>query len=256
MPTKGLSPRPKQQQEFMRGKSLPPLLLFNFLDDIDLKLLYRIYDDISIATDHHDKAVSKHQIRFVKDKFLEEMTEWVAYKFGSLLGQYTIDRIFGSTSESPTQIHVDATNVEGELPPYRNIMIPISVNNTIDDETEWSKCSTVYFDQLFYARSGKALFKKGYRSENAREDIEVYDYSTLDNLRQAEFPLVFYKDYLTHLPYAHLEGLSVAANCSWQPRSPILFDRNRLHTSNNYLIKGVTTKRFVCIFTNHTETGL
>lgn len=249
-----LNKRSEKQKEFLRQHISPTQVLYNHLDKCDRDLLLNIYEQ-PLETGHKDFAVSKHQIRFAKGSLRKELDAWVSEKFGEYLGDYVVDRIFGSTSESPTQIHTDSINVETDLPPHKNIMIPLSINGHIDRTSDWDGCQTIYFDQVWLERCGRSLFKHGYRSENLRENIEVYDYSGLDNLTDKQFPSEPYMQYLTHIPYAHCSGLSVETIAQWEPFAPVLFDRNRLHTANNYLINGVTWKRFVCIFTNHAISG-
>ncbi|NJO60974.1 MAG: hypothetical protein HC836_22770 [Richelia sp. RM2_1_2] len=250
MEIKNLSKRSEEQKIFLRKHITDPVFLENYLDAADLTLLQSIYTQ-PIDTTHHDSAVSKHQIRFAKGSLRSELDHWVNEKFGKFLGNYTVDRIFGSTSESPTQIHTDSINIEDEAAPHKNIMIPLSVNGHTNMHKDWNGCQTIYFDQVWLERCGRSLFKKGYKSDNAREDIEVFDYSALDNVSNSIFPIDFYIKYLTHIPYAHCVGLSPLFIANWMLGSPVLFDRNRLHTSNNYTITGVKWKRFVCVFTNH-----
>lgn len=252
MEQKNLKPRTELQKEFLKKHISEPIYLSNYLDKHDIKLLHKIYDQ-PLEENHQDTAVSKHQIRFAKGSLRNELDGWVHEKFGKYLGNYVIDRIFGSTSESPTQIHTDSINIEDELPPHKNIMIPISVNGHNEFTQDWLGCQTIYFDQIWLERCGRSLFKKGYRAESAREDIEVYDYSKLLNVTEEKFPVEIYIKYLTHLPYAHCMGLSPMFIAEWRPNSPILFDRNRLHTSNNYIINNVKWKRFICVFTNHAD---
>lgn len=246
--------RSKQQKQFLRKFINNPCFLKNCFDKKELNLLNSVYDQ-QIEEQHNDIAVKIHQVRFATGILKDELSALIKEKFSHLLGDYVIDRISGMTSDTPNQIHTDTINVETDLPPHKNIMIPISVNGAFEQTKHWAACYTVYFNQVWLHRAGKAIFRAGYRPEASRSEMEVYDYKNLDNLAYTKFSLDFYEKYLSHLPYAHCKNLSPLSTFQWEPNSAIIFDRNRLHTSNNYIIKNVKWKRFICVFTNHATSG-
>lgn len=245
--------RSEQQKAFLRQYISDPVAIANCFDSAEISLLSEIYNQTT--EDHSDIAVQIHKVKFAKGTLKEEITSLINEKFSHLLGNYVIDRISGMTSDTPNQIHTDTINIENNQPPHKNIMIPIDVNGKAEHTNDWAACQTIYFKQVWLHRCGKAIFKHGYRPDHMRLENEVYDYSNLDNTTFANFPIDFYQKYLSHLPYAHCTSLSPLSTFQWKPKSAILFDRNRLHTSNNYIINGVKWKRFICVFTNHATSG-
>ena len=54
--------------------------------------------------------------------------------------------------------------------------------------------------------------------------------------------------YFSHVPYEHLEGLTIDAVHRWQPRSLFYWDNTALHCADNFLSKEIKTKRSLMIF--------
>lgn len=80
--------------------------------------------------------------------------------------------------------------------------------------------------------------------ENALEYI-----STLSSFSPSKIDQATYDKHLTHLPYYHKDKLSIDAIFPWKKGSLLMFDRNRLHCSDNFLARGLTSKRGFVIWT-------
>ena len=80
--------------------------------------------------------------------------------------------------------------------------------------------------------------------ENALEYIK-----TLPSLSPPLIDETTYDEYLTHLPHYHKNKLSIETIFPWKKGSLLIFDRNRLHCSDNFLARGLTSKRGFVIWT-------
>lgn len=80
--------------------------------------------------------------------------------------------------------------------------------------------------------------------ENALKYIE-----TLPSLSPPKIDQETYDKYLTHLPHYHKDKLSIDTIFPWKKGSLLIFDRNRLHCSDNFLARGLISKRGFVIWT-------
>ena len=59
-----------------------------------------------------------------------------------------------------------------------------------------------------------------------------------------------YDLYLTHQPYEDCDGLEIDAALSWEPGSLLVWDRVRIHSSDNFLLNGIDNKTCIALFTS------
>ena len=59
-----------------------------------------------------------------------------------------------------------------------------------------------------------------------------------------------WKNYLSHVPYEHLEGLEIDKIYKWKPGSAIIWDANQLHCADNFLARKIKTKLSIIAMTN------
>ena len=58
-----------------------------------------------------------------------------------------------------------------------------------------------------------------------------------------------WQKYFSHMPYDHLEGLTIDGIHHWRPRSLFFWDNTALHCADNFLGAGIKTKRSLMLFT-------
>ena len=58
-----------------------------------------------------------------------------------------------------------------------------------------------------------------------------------------------HKEYLNHIPYKALHGLTVEEIVRWQPGDAITFDMGKLHSGTNFIEHGIDYKIGYSIFT-------
>jgi hypothetical protein len=144
-------------------------------------------------------------------------------------------------TDRPHVIHND-DDLEYKLP-YKAFNIPLYVDG--DD----SQTKLIMFNQFYYYGPGK-FFKNDKKNRPVYYNIPITDYTNVDGLEEnKKIDIKFYKEYLSHLKLDWLEGLSVNSVLDWQVGNLLEFDSTRLHSSNNWLDKGIKYKIGLTIFT-------
>ncbi len=138
----------------------------------------------------------------------------------------------------PYIVHTDGP-VQNDVKAYYNIVIPLEVFG--------QSAHTVTFNQRFIG-PGQA-FVKG----TSNDSLEVFgltkNYSLVDGLSDQKFDEKILTDYLDHVDFDSLTGLSVENIIVWNPGDIILFDRYRLHCSSSFKKFDVQSKRSIVIAT-------
>ena len=122
---------------------------------------------------------------------------------------------------------------------FKTVVIPLEISKPTN---------FVVFDQ--YYLDGPVKCFRGY--ENVPETYynkSLTDYSDIVNFTDEPFNEAIYKEYLTHVPYEALHGLTVEAIVRWQPGDAITFDMGKLHSAVNFKEHGIDYKIGYSIFT-------
>jgi len=108
-------------------------------------------------------------------------------------------------------------------------------------------------------QSGKQIEKNGGTFNITPEFIdqiksligkERYNVMTNEHIINDEpFDEESYEKLLSHIPYNYLKSLKIAKIFDWNPGSALVWNRTKLHTSNNYIKDGVKEKLGLAIFT-------
>lgn len=94
-------------------------------------------------------------------------------------------------------------------------------------------------DKLFKKKIIQILKKKSY-NVTTNQHIK----------KNQKFNLKYYKKYLSHQSIDDFKGLTIDLNYKWKPGEALIWDRTRIHSSDNYLINGVKKKLAIAIFFN------
>ncbi len=84
--------------------------------------------------------------------------------------------------------------------------------------------------------------------------LKIKRYNQITNKhinKRKKFDYEFYKKYLSHQPYKDYYGLEVDLNYKWNLGDMLVWDRTKIHTSDNYLLKGAKKKMALAIFFSH-----
>ena len=147
---------------------------------------------------------------------------------------------FGSFlhEETPWALHSDYYQVSdaGDVNPYMAFLIPLSVNNDMD---QVGKTSTVVFNE-------EDIYVNDPSDECKSWSEELWK----DNRTKKENNAVALKEgLLSHLPVEDLECLTVKTIANWQLGSLIYWGERYLHCSDNFVANGATSKQALVIHT-------
>ena len=140
--------------------------------------------------------------------------------------------------EKPHIIHNDDYH-EKVYDIFKTVVIPLEISKPTN---------FVVFDQ--YYLDGPVKCFRGY--ENVPETYYnkiLTDYSDIVGYTDKPFNKQIYNEYLTHIPYDALHGLTVESIVRWQPGDAITFDMGKLHSAVDFISQGIDYKIGYSIFT-------
>ena len=140
--------------------------------------------------------------------------------------------------EKPHIIHNDDYH-EKVYDIFKTVVIPLEISKPTN---------FVVFDQ--YYLDGPVKCFRGY--ENVPETYYnkiLTDYSDIVGYTDKPFNKQIYNEYLTHIPYDALHGLTVESIVRWQPGDAITFDMGKLHSAVDFISHGIDYKIGYSIFT-------
>lgn len=175
---------------------------------------------------------------------------WLKTKLDAVLPNWKLDFFALQETIQPWKIHADIRWYPDKLP-YKVIIIPLDVvpESGPTDPKQWPDTFTVAFHQMNFmsaatndnsSRHGndQKLWKRPIENPNVEGRIEGFhvDQST-------------WQKHFTHFDYDHLEGLTIDAMHLWRPGSMLWHDNAALHCADNWLNKGIQTKKCLMVFT-------
>jgi len=197
----------------------------NILSSAEIQALldyHYIKDD---RTDSRDTVTSKHP-RWDTDNWPQHIIERVCKLV--LEKSYSVEEVIFNESTISFQIHADSGYNNNLV--YKGIIIPL----------ECTKGSTVFFNNYWYGDGAK--FVRGQdpfenivdqEKQLSSKDQRVTNYIDIINFNNKSFDPKLYQQYLTHIPYDNLHGLTIDTIARWKAGDVIVFDRNQLHCASN-----------------------
>lgn len=156
-----------------------------------------------------------------------------------LIGEDNI--VWGSNifrAEYPHIVHNDDYH-EKVYDIFKTVVIPLEISKPTN---------FVVFDQ--YYLDGPVKCFKGYENvPDSYYNKSLTDYSDIVNITDKPFNKKIYNEYLTHVPYESLHGLTVESIVRWQPGDAITFDMGKLHSATNFKQHNIDYKVGYSIFT-------
>ena len=122
---------------------------------------------------------------------------------------------------------------------FKTVVIPLEISKPTN---------FIVFDQ--YYLDGPIKCFRGYpKVPESFYNKSLTDYSNIEGFTDIPFNKEIYNEYLTHIPYEALHGLTVEAIVRWQPGDAITFDMGKLHSAVNFNAQGIDYKIGYSIFT-------
>jgi hypothetical protein len=190
-------------------------------------------------TEHIKKSTGPVVMNYSPDRDgYEEWFEPVQKFVNNLIGESLVAASNIFKVEKPHMVHND-DYYEKIYDIYKTVVIPLEISKPTN---------FIVFDQ-YYLDGPIKCFKGFPKLPETYYNKPLTDYSDIVNITNEPFNKKIYNEYLTHLPYESLHGLTVESIVRWQPGDAITFDMGKLHSATNFKAQNIDYKIGYSIFT-------
>ena len=178
---------------------------------------------------------------------------WLWEKIHTMFPQDKLDFFAVQEGINPWKIHADIRWYADRVP-HRVFLLPMDVEPMSGNVNvnQWPETHTITFNQRnFLSRWDADKIDKGAQYGNDQsgwkrpiEDVQIE--GLVDGYHVDHDT---WQKYFSHVPYNHLEGLTVDCINLWQPRAMMHWDNTALHCADDFLGHGIRTKRCFMVFT-------
>lgn len=219
--------------------------LKNWITDDELFALRRMFD--TIEWPEHG-TTSKYAGASYSDPLGKPVQEIFEDKLHQTIGDHQLDFFAFQEAINPWKIHADLRWYSDKIP-HKVVLVPLDVISNTDFDG-WADTYSIAFDQRNYLRKPAGT---GDREGNVDQDwVRPYDDQQVE---QCDLGYCIdqetHKKYFSHMPYVHLEGLTINNIFRWSPGDAVVWDQSQLHCADNFLANNISTKYSLIFFTNH-----
>ena len=229
----------------MQSTDSDTIIVDNFITGEQLKEL-RSYID-SIEYPEHGKTSKYAGSAYEHPPYGPRIKELLYEKLIEHIGEHQLDFFAWQEAIQPWKIHADLRWYADKIP-HKVILIPLDV---ISDKEDWNDTYSITFKQRNYLRNNPNtdIGKKG-NSDQKNWKRAIDNLNTEGCINGYSIDEDTWKNYLSHVPYEHLEGLEIDKIYKWKPGSAIIWDANQLHCADNFLARKIKTKLSIIAMTN------
>tara|TARA_B100000214_G_C23935300_1_gene612841 strand:+ start:396 stop:1160 length:765 start_codon:yes stop_codon:yes gene_type:complete len=238
-----------EQVEQIRSKDSPSEYKAEFLTTKEFETLRKLCMTIRDWPEHG--SVSKYKGQnydegigpMVKNILHEKLLQWI--------GPHQLDFFAWQEAITPWKIHPDIRWHQDRLP-YKMILIPLDVEPTSGpvDTNQWPETYTIAFKQRDYLE-GHTNTGTGSDGNDQSEWTRVADGKHVHNLVEGyQISKEEHQKYFSHVPYDHLERLSIDAVHRWIPGCAFYWDNDQMHCADDFISNNIRTKRSLLVCTN------
>jgi len=229
----------------MQSTDSDTIIVDNFITGEQLKEL-RSYID-SIEYPEHGKTSKYAGSAYEHPPYGPRIKELIHEKLLEHIGEHQLDFFAWQEAILPWKIHADLRWYADKIP-HKVILIPLDV---ISDKEGWDDTHSITFKQRNYLRNNPNtdIGKKG-NSDQKSWKRAIDNLNTEGCINGYSIDEDTWKNYLSHVPYEHLEGLEIDKIYKWKPGSAIIWDANQLHCADNFLARKIKTKLSIIAMTN------
>jgi hypothetical protein len=236
--------RTQEEKDIIVKNLSDPIAVENFLTSEEISHLKEIYKSTE-KIQKNTGPITSVDIKglFKTDPVLKNIFSRIKEK----IGECEIYTSFFFYVETPHLIHNDDDKT-GPIP-YKGIAFPLELT-FVNEESRNNYPFLCFFDQ-YYLEGPAKFFGGTTKTIPTYYNIQVYEYSDVQNKSNLPFDLNLYKKYFTHLQPMWLQGLSLKKALPWIPGSALMFDCARLHCASDFRNQGIKSKLGLSIFTKH-----
>lgn len=231
----------------MQSTDTPTIVIDNFLSQEEVVELRNIIDTIEYP--EHGKTSKYSGSAYEHEPHGPRIKQILDDKMKKVLGEYNLDFFVWQEAIKPWKIHADLRWYADKIP-HKLMLIPLAV---IDDNSSWADTYTITFKQRNYLRSyGKKEFPQESKRGNndSKNWIRPIDHPNVEGCVEGySIDKDTWQEYLSHMPYEHVEGLEIDRIYKWTAGSAILWDADQLHCADNFQARNIKTKLSMVIHT-------
>lgn len=239
-----------KQEALLRSSAGKSQYIENFLTDKEFAICRQIVMNTKTWPEHGQ--VSKYW-GFDFNSGGGPMLTWLKNKIDDILPNWQLDFLAVQEAINPWKIHADIRWYADKIP-YKVILMPMDVEPTAGPvgPTEWPETYTIAFNQRNYLsqwtdKESQVYGKTGNDQSNWVRPCENIKYENLETGYHISEQV--WQTHFSHMPYDHLEGLTIDCMHQWKPKSLFYWDNTALHCADNFLAKDIKTKRCLMMFT-------
>lgn len=198
----------------------------DILNQQDIAVLLDYSNTVDDRSDIRETVSSKHP-RWNIDTWPQHI---IKRALDQVLEQtHTVEEVVINDSRISFQIHTDG-GYNNTLR-YKNVLFPLL--------TGPEGAATILFDNYYTGDASKFtkesdpyMRKSDKPDQHTTMDTRITDYTLIENFNDEPFDKFFHSQYLNHIPYGNLHGLTIDKLVIWNPGDAIVFDRTQLHCAS------------------------
>ena len=242
----------EQQEKILRDTASKSYYQENFLTQQEFDFCRDIVLSVHSWPEHGHN--SKYW-GFGDDTGLGPELGWLLHKIKCLIPKSELDFFAVQEAILPWKIHADIRWYADKIP-YKVVLLPMDVE-TISGPVpvdQWPDTYTITFDQRNYLSRwpGDANASHG-NNDQSKWQAPIDNPQVEDCIQGYAVSQDTWQEYFTHVPYGHLQGLTVDQINRWRPGSIMHWDNTALHCADNFLSRGIRTKRSLMLFMHYVE---
>jgi hypothetical protein len=238
-----------EQEAALRASAGPSVNIDEFLTPAEFDRCRRLFTD---RIQWPEVGVVSKYLGFGFDDPRGQMLKWLARKIDDVLPDWELDFFAIQEGITPWRLHADI-RWEADRVPYKVILLPMDVEpeSGAVGVDEWPDTATITFNQRNYLSRWPDNATVGFLNNN---DQSVWPRPVDQPMYEGLVPGYHITEaqwhkYFSHMPYDHLEGMTIDHVHTWRPRSMFYWDNSAVHCADNFLGAGIRTKRCLMIFT-------
>ena len=239
----------QQQISVMEKNNQPSTKIKNFLNQSEFKTLKDMLDTIT-QWPEVGKTSKYHGMSYKDGIVGKTLKKILDNKVKQWIGDYELDFFAFQEAIQPWKIHADLRWYEDKIP-GKSILIPLDVVSDNNGQ-EWQDTYTIAFKQRNYKRIVNDPGRKQIGNSDQKNWSKPKDNPSVEMINPGfHVSKADHSKYFSHMDYEWLEGLEIDACHLWEPLSAFVWDQCALHCADNFLEKGIKTKKCLIFFTNY-----
>ena len=243
----------KEQEATLRSVADVSFYQENFLTQEEFELCRKLVLSVTDWPEHG--KTSKYWGFGIDNGFGPQLT-WLLKKVQAIISNFELDFFAVQEAINPWKIHADIRWYEDRIP-YKVVLLPMDVEPAGGPVPwdHWPDTATLSFHQRnFLSQWNRPGGPGGLGNNDQSAWVRPIENIQFEGIVPGyHISKETWEQYLTHVPYDHLEGLTIDKINMWLPRSIMCWDNTALHCADNFLAKNIKTKRSLMLFANYRQ---